>query len=166
MAYTINHNVDTTGEQSKSITLNLPASQNYAIKADSPGEVRLVNLTSPLGREEQYTLRYSAISDIYKGSSIDRAYMTPSRRGVTALAQCSQIWTANDADNTEASQYDMPPRCNISFYIPTNRLISEADVEQLLLRTLAAFYWNDGISDIAKMARGAINPIRNNPVDG
>jgi len=166
MAYTINHNIDTTGEQSKSITLNLPASQNYAIKADSPGEARLENLTSPLGRGEQVTLRYSVLSDVYKGSNVDRAYMTPSRRGVTVLVQVSQVWTANDAENTDASQYDMPARCNISFYIPSNRLVSDADVEQLLLRTLAGFYWNDGISDIAKMARGAINPIRNNPVDG
>lgn len=117
-----------------------------------------MNITSPMDRIEKLRFAYSEIGDVYKNTSIDPSVAAASKRGVQVLAQTSETWSLTDAVDPEY-RVDLPVSAHIVLKIPACEYISEADILELLGRTIGGLY--DGTTAewrLNDLVRGSLVP--------
>jgi hypothetical protein len=154
---TINHNYVEDSEHTMSVALNQFNTTDFVVVLDTPSECKLRNLTSPLGLEETVQYRVSSIPNIYQNSGVERNLWTPTVGGVRANVHHDERWSLSDSENADWD-YVIPNFCDITFKVANNPYISESDIRQMLLRTVSSILNSDGLSRIAKLMRGAMNP--------
>lgn len=85
---------------------------DFRVKVDTPNEVIVTNLTSPVDRPEKFRFAYSEVPDIYKGTDINPAVYAPSRRGVSVLCQLSEVISVTDSTDPSYRK-DVPDRKSV-----------------------------------------------------
>lgn len=124
----------------------------------TPGETIITNITASTDRPEKIRIAYSEVKDVYAGSSIDPAYMAPSKKGFSLVAQITEI--ARVTETVDASFYDLPITAHIVIKAPANELVTATVLETILKRLLSSLY-NDNLTTIARfneLVRGVVTP--------
>lgn len=149
---------------SGSPTLNLLlAPLNYAVDfavvQDTPGEVKISNVTCPTDRPELMRFAVSEVRDIYKGANIDPNLYTPSRRGVSLVVGLSSVYSITDTANASYTAA-VPISGHIVLKMPNNQLLTGQMIKDFLARLTDGMF-NTGVVDTTRLQslfRGSLRP--------
>lgn len=158
---TVNH-IDTpiSGVTSLSLERGLVNfGADFKVKQESADAVILTNLTSPLSTPEQFRFAAQEVANVYQGSTVDPTMYATSKKGVSLVAQCNEVWTVTDT--TDATyRVDLPVQAHIVLKIPKNENITPAMVEDLLGRVVSGFFetGSTATTRLQAMLRGSMKP--------
>lgn len=164
MAKTISKNYTDTGVTGvTSLTvplsiLNYPA--DYRVKMDEPDEMRLVNVTSPLDRPETIRIARNDVSDIYRGTSIERSVQSVQKSGVSVLCQLTDIYKYSDTSVADAQEEYLPISGHIVLKFPKHEAMTASVLLDFVKRLLATLYPTGSTSDsrLSAIIRGSLKP--------
>lgn len=135
---------------------------DYRIKvqeaAKNTSQVVLTNMTSPIDKPETFKVAATEIKDIYKGTSIDVALYSPTRKGVSVLCALNDVYTVTDSVTTES--YDLPISGHFVLKVPADANITPAMVDAFLGRLISGLY-ESGSATTARLSailRGSLIP--------
>jgi hypothetical protein len=164
MAYTYKFNFNSTDDVTKSYSIVSPASANYGIKVDDPDLCQLTNLTNPLDKREDLTIRGRDVANVYANTKIDRTLWAPSTRGREVNFNLFNVITHYDSSDASLPQYDSPLKSSIT--LQGSNLTPVAAFTANLVRLAGIILeWDattlaDGENLLTKVLRGAMNPTR------
>lgn len=163
MAYSINHNSTVnTGDPDITLSIYSCDPSDYAVTEMGNGKNRDTKLTnlgvSNLSTQEQTTLQFSRIPNIYLNTEVEKTLQAPTRTGLKLYHNLEQVWTYSDAATAGAPVYNKPVRASLVLSIPNDGIVTTNDVLALLKDLLETFYW-DGTARLDKELRGATNPL-------
>lgn len=123
------------------------------VKANQPGkEIILTNITSPVDRAEKIRIAYSEVSNVYTGTGIDASLLSPTKKGVSVLAQLTE--TISITDDADASyRIDLPVSYHLVIKVPSSEHINAADVQTGIGRLLSSLF------DTGVMTTGRLEAI-------
>lgn len=132
---------------------------DFRVKQETPNEVVVTNLTSPVDRPERFRFAYSDVSDIYKGTDINPAVYAPSRRGVSVLCQLTEVISVTDTTDPSYRK-DVPISVHTVLKVPADEDITSAMIQTALARALSGFYDTGLVTTdrIKAMVRGSLTP--------
>lgn len=132
---------------------------DFKVKQESVDTVILTNLTSPLSTPEQFRFSAQEVANVYQGSTVDPTMYAASKRGVSLVAQCNEVWTVTDTTDT-TYRVDLPVQAHIVLKIPKNENITPAMVEGLLGRVVSGFFetGSTATTRLQAMLRGSMKP--------
>lgn len=167
MATNVSYNVTDTST-GKSIALTIPTlnwNHDFAATGTSTNDVRLVNLTSPLGFEESFRYNLQNIANIYTKSGIQNADRSQQTGGSSLLISDRMKWSFIHEAETESGcctekDYVKPVEAHIVFQIPKDVNITREHVLFLAQRLYAGLYTAEGLDMIDRLLRGALNPLQ------
>lgn len=139
-------------------TLNLAA--DMRVKSNQPGkEVVLTNITSPNDRPEKIRIAYSDVSNVYAGTGIDASVLAPTKRGVSVLAQVTEVISVTD-DADSDYRIDLPVSYHLVIKVPSSEFINAADVKAGIGRLLSSLFDTgvDTTSRLEALLRGSLVP--------
>lgn len=160
MAKTVS--VGYTDTQTTPKTLSRPDlsfTTDFRVKTNEPSEATLVNLTSPIDRQETIRFGFREIKDVYKNTSIDPSVAAPSKKGVQLLAQVSDIFSITDA-SVPTYRVDLPVSAHIVVTVPQCEYITADMVATLVSRALASLYDTGATTStrLSQVMRGSLVP--------
>lgn len=134
--------------------------EDFRVKSDQSGkEVVLTNITSPIDRPEKIRLGYNEISNIYAGTGIDPSVLAPTKRGVSILAQVTDVLSVTD-DTDSDYRIDLPMSCHLVIKVPASEYINAAKVQAQLGRMLSSLFDTGSLSEsrLESILRGSLIP--------
>lgn len=133
--------------------------KDWAIRAGAPAnELRITNLNSPRGLEEQFRFAQSDIANVYRNTKIDPGLYSPSKRGVSILSQLTGAYTVTDTVTSEV--YAAPIKGHIVLSVPSDQNITDAMVLTFVGRMISGLF-NTGVvtsERMKAMLRGSLLP--------
>lgn len=132
---------------------------NFRKKSDTPNEVVLTNLTSPVDRPERFRLSSSDVANVYTGTDIDVSVYAPSKKGVSVLCQLSEVISVTD--DTDASyRVDLPISAHIVLKVPASEFLTSAMIQTFLGRLVSGVYDTGSLttSRLDAILRGSLSP--------
>jgi len=133
---------------------------DFRVKSDKPGsEVVLTNLTSPVDRPERIRVAYTDVSNVYAGSGIDPSVSAPTKRGVSILAQHTNVLSVSDSTDADY-RLDLPISCHLVIKVPASEYITAEDVRVSLGRLLSSLFDTGATTDarLNAILRGSLIP--------
>lgn len=132
---------------------------DFKVKQDSPDEVVITNLTSPVNFPERFRFSVEEKTDVYKGSGLDPTFYAPSKRGRSILSQLTEVWTVTDSVDT-TYQVALPVSAHIVIKVPDNENITPAMVEALVGRVVSGLFetGSEATTRLQAMLRGSLKP--------
>jgi hypothetical protein len=128
------------------------------VKSNKDGkEIVMTNITSPIDRPENIRLAFTDVVNIYNGTSIEPSVAAPTKRGVSVLAQVTDI--ASVTDSTDADfRVDLPLSAHLVLKVPASEYVTPAMVQALIGRLLSSLYDTGSTSEnrLAAILRGAL----------
>lgn len=126
---------------------------------DSNGELILTNLTCPIDRPENIRMAYSLVQDIYKGTGIDVKVQNPLKRGVSLLAQVTEVATVTDSADP-SFRMDLPISAHIVLKVPASADLTDAHVQTIVGRLVSCLYETGSLTTarIKALLRGSLEP--------
>lgn len=133
--------------------------KDFRLKTNGSTEVVLTNVTSPMDRPETVRLARTEISDIYKNTDISPGVMSPSRRGVSLLAQVNETIQITDDTDADFLQH-LPVSAHLVLKVPASEYIDATHVEELIGRLISTLYDTGSTSEsrLAALLRGSLAP--------
>lgn len=133
---------------------------DFRVKANTPGkEVILTNITSPTDQPELIKLCYSEIADIYRGSKVEPTIFTPTKKGVSILAQVNDVISVTDTTDADY-RVDLPVQCHLVIKVPMSAEIT-ANVVQTCIGRLLSSLFDTGVETTSRLEailRGVLVP--------
>lgn len=144
MAKSVNVNyTDTTGGATHGITIpSVNFGADFRAKKEQVGEIVLTNMTSPLGLPEQIEFYSSEVPDVYAGTSVDRALMAPSRKGIKFIAKLRDTYTVTD-DTDTSYEIALPMEAHLVCKVAANANLTTEMVVAFISRFLAGLFETD-----------------------
>jgi hypothetical protein len=134
--------------------------QDFRVKSNNNGkEVVLTNLTSPIDRPENIRLAYSEIANIYNGTGIEPSVAAPSKKGVSVLAQVTDVISV--ADTTDADfRIDLPLSAHLVIKAPASEYVTAAQIQTVVGRLLSSLFDTGSTSNsrLEAILRGSLVP--------
>lgn len=134
--------------------------EDFRIKSDAPGkEIVITNITAPLDSPETYRVGYSELPNIYSGSKIDPAVMSPSKQGISVLVELKNVISVTDSANPDFS-IQLPMSYHLVIKVPKSNYISSSDILTGIGR-LASGLFDTGATSSARLdsiLRGSLAP--------
>lgn len=133
--------------------------KDWRIKQNSPGEVVLTNITSPVDRPEQIRMACSNIANVYSGSGIEPSLAAPTKRGISVLAQVTEIISVTD-DADPDYRVDLPVSYHVVIKIPANENLTAAMIQEGLGRLVSTMFETGStqLTRIEALVRGSLVP--------
>jgi hypothetical protein len=132
--------------------------EDFRVKSNKDGkEIVMTNITSPIDRPENIRLAFTDVVNIYNGTSIEPSVAAPTKRGVSVLAQVTDI--ASVTDSTDADfRVDLPLSAHLVLKVPASEYVTPAMVQALIGRLLSSLYDTGSTSEnrLAAILRGAL----------
>jgi len=114
--------------------------EDFRVKSDQNGkEVILTNISSPIDRPEKIRLGYNEISNIYAGTGIDPSVLAPTKKGVSILAQVTDVLSVTDSQDADY-RIDLPMSCHLVIKVPASEFIDAAKVKTQIGRMLSSLF--------------------------
>jgi len=137
-----------SGVSNPSITVPLQNwAMDFGVQVDDPGECAVTELTALTDQPALVRVSQRANSNVYAKSDIDPTAYLPSRSGTDTLIERRETWA--ETDSTDATYRKLiPVRCGITIQVPAYGNITDAQVLDLVKRTLAGIYDSSGTSAI------------------
>ena len=132
---------------------------DWRVKTDSPGEVIISNLTSPVDRPERIRVSQSDVSNIYTGTDIDPSVYAPSRRGTSVLCQITETFSVTDTVYADY-RIDLPVSAHLVIKVPNNENLTAAMVQTTIGRLISGIYdtGSETTVRLAAILRGSLKP--------
>lgn len=134
---------------------------DYRVREDEPDNVVITNLTAPQGKPESFRFAYSEIADVYKGTDIEPALRTQTKRGVQCLVRLDETWDVKDsADPTY--EVALPVSAHLVLKIPNSDMITSEQVQYLVGRLVSGLY-STGSTELDRLTallRGSLKPSK------
>lgn len=161
MSYSINPGYTDSISATKNVAIpDLSYVADFAVTTDTAKEVILSNTTSPLDRVE--TIRFAAgdIKDIYSGTGIDSAYQAPSHKGVSVVAQVSDVWRYSDAADPSLPVIDLPLEAHLVLRVPKTSYITADQFLGVTKRAFSLLFDTGSVtsSRLFEILKGALDP--------
>lgn len=134
--------------------------KDFKVKSNSPGkEVVLTNITSPIDRPEKIRIAFSDIANVYSGTGIEASVLAPTKRGVSILAQVTDIISITD-DGDADYRIDLPVSYHLVIKVPASEYLTAADVKTGIGRLLSSLF-DTGVTTTSRLEailRGSLVP--------
>lgn len=133
---------------------------DFAVVSESPSEVILSNLTSPIDRTE--TIRYAiqGINDVYNNTDIDSSVKAASHKGISLVCQVNDIYSYTDETDPSSARIDLPVSAHLVIKVPKSTYITADDYLAVAQRAFSAIFGTGSATSaqLQLLLRGAINP--------
>lgn len=133
---------------------------DFRVKSNNNGkEVILTNITSPIDRPENIRLAYSDIANIYNGTGIEPSVSSPTKKGVSVLAQVTDVLSVTDTTDADF-RIDLPLSAHLVLKVPSSEYITSAQVQALIGRLLSSLFDTGSTSGarLEAILRGSLVP--------
>lgn len=133
---------------------------NFREKSDNPGkESVLTNITSPVDRPEKIRIAYTDVPNIYNGTGVEASYIAPTKRGISVLAQVTEVISVTDDANSDY-RIDLPISAHLVLKVPASEFITEAMVQTLMGRLVSSLYDTGSLTTtrLGAILRGSLKP--------
>lgn len=138
----------------------LNIAKDFRVKTNNSGkEVILTNITSPVDRPENIRIAYTDVANIYGGTSIEPSVLAPTKRGVSVLAQVTDVMSVTDDTNSDF-RIDLPLSAHLVIKVPASEYVT-ADVVHTLVGRLLSSLFDTGVTTNARLdaiLRGSLVP--------
>jgi hypothetical protein len=114
-------------------------SKDFRVKSNNGKEVVLTNVTSPIDRPENVRLAYTEVANIYSGTGIEPSVAAPSKKGVSVLAQVTDVLSVTDSADADY-RIDLPLSAHLVIKVPASEYITSAQVQTLIGRLLSGLF--------------------------
>lgn len=134
--------------------------KDFCVKSEIAGkEVVLTNITCPVDRPEKVRVAYSDVANIYSGTGIEASVMAPTKRGVSILAQVTEVISVTDSVDPNY-RVDLPVSYHLVIKVPANENLSSADIMTGVGRLLSSLFetGSTATSRIDAILRGSLVP--------
>lgn len=138
-------------------SLNFAA--DFKVKTETPSEVVLVNLTSPIDRPEKLRISYNEVANVYNGSDVDPSVYGPSKKGISVLVQLTE--TLSETDSVDPLyRVDLPISIHAVMKFPANAAVTVAMLQTALGRMVSGFYATGSMTTdrLSSLVRGSLKP--------
>jgi hypothetical protein len=134
--------------------------KDFRVKSNNAGkEVVLTNITSPVDRPEKIRIAYTDVANVYAGTGIEPSVLAPTKRGVSVLAQVTDVLSVTDDTNPDY-RIDLPVSYHVVIKVPQSEYISGTDIQTGLGRLLSSLF-DTGVTTTSRLEailRGALVP--------
>lgn len=133
---------------------------DFRIKSEQAGkEIVLTNITSPIDRPEKIRIAYSDIANIYSGTGIEASVLAPTKRGVSILAQVTDVISVTD-DTDPDYRIDLPVSYHLVIKVPASEHLTATDVQTGIGRLLSSLFdtGSTSVSRLEAILRGSLAP--------
>lgn len=114
--------------------------QDFRVKSNNNGkEVVMTNITSPIDRPENIRLAYTDVANVYNGTGVEPSAFAPSKRGVSVLAQLTDVLSVTDSADS-AYRVDLPISCHLVVKVPASEFITASEVQIAIGRLLSGLF--------------------------
>lgn len=135
--------------------------REYATKTSVPGDVVLVNTTTPIDQPEYLRFGIQEIANVYANTDIDPSFYAVSKKGSSLVVQVKDVLRVTDTADPNFIQ-DLPVEAHIVMRVPKSPYVTADMVQTVVNRAIAALFdGNTSSSRINQMLRGALDPIAN-----
>jgi hypothetical protein len=137
--------------------LNYPT--DFKKSSDEPSEAVITNITGKdISPMENIRFGSTVVNNIYSGTKTDVSSMAPNKQGVQILVELSETFRATNT--VTGTEIDLPCKGRVVLKFPTHSCVTEAMVQELLLRTIAASFakGSNTSSRVVEIARGSLLP--------
>jgi hypothetical protein len=133
--------------------------KDFRVKSNTGKEVILTNLTSPIDRPENIRLAYTDITNIYNGTGIESSLSAPSKKGVSVLAQVTDVLSVTDSTDADY-RIDLPMSAHLVLKVPASEFVNSAQVQELIGRLLSSLFdtGSTGTDRLEAILRGSLIP--------
>lgn len=133
---------------------------DFRVKSEDAGkEIVLTNITSPIDRPEKIRIAYSDVSNIYNGTGIEPSVYAPTKRGVSVLAQSTNVISVTD-DTDPTYRVDLPVSYHLVIKVPASESISDQVILEGLGRLLSGLFDTGSLTTarLESILRGSLTP--------
>jgi hypothetical protein len=134
--------------------------KDFRVKSNNNGkEVVLTNITSPIDRPENIRLAYTDVVNIYNGTGIEPSVASPTKKGVSVLAQVTDVLSVTDTTDADF-RIDLPLSAHLVIKVPASEYITSAQVQAVVGRLLSSLF-DTGVSTTSRLEailRGSLVP--------
>lgn len=143
----------------------LSYAKDFSVKTETPSEVVITNVTSPLDQPETIRFAVQNVKDIYNGTAVDPTAMSVSRNGLSLVVQVNDILrvtpTEGEACCCGQGYMDFPISTHIVVRTPVAQYIDADTVMTVVKRNISALFGEGADVTSARlnqMLRGALKP--------
>lgn len=132
---------------------------DFKVKTEVPGEVLLTNITSPVIYPEKFRTSVTDVANVYTGTSVEASMYSPTKKGVSLLVQCTEIWKVTDTEDPTI-EIALPVSAHLVIKVPNHELVTPAAVQTLVGRLISGLY-DTGSEDTTRLSallRGSLKP--------
>lgn len=161
MSYSINTGYTDTISATKSLAIpDLDYSVDFAVTSESPKEVILSNITSPMDRTETLRFAITDVKDVYTGTSVDSSFMAPSHKGVALVCQLNDIWRYVDSTDLSLAQIDLPIEAHFVIKVPKTSYVTADQFASVIKRMISLGFGTGSVAStrLFNMLKGALDP--------
>lgn len=132
---------------------------DWRVKTDTPGEVVISNLTSPVDRPERIRVSQADVSNVYTGTDIDPSVYAPSRRGTSVLCQLTETFSVTDTTDADY-RVDLPVSVHLVIKVPNSEFLTTDMVQASIGRLVSGLYdtGSETTTRLAAILRGSLKP--------
>lgn len=133
---------------------------DFRKKSEQSGkEIVLTNITSPVDRPEKIRIAYSDVSNVYGGTDIEPSVASPTKRGVSILAQITNVISVTDSVDPDY-RVDLPVSYHLVIKVPVNENLTSSDLMTGIGRLLSALFetGDESTDRIDALLRGSLAP--------
>lgn len=134
--------------------------KDFRVKSNNSGkEVVLTNITSPIDRPENIRIAYTDIANIYNGTGIEPSVFAPTKRGVSVLAQITDVLSVTD-DSDADYKVDLPLSCHLVIKVPASEYVTSTQITTAIGRLLSSLFdtGSTSTSRLEAILRGSLVP--------
>jgi hypothetical protein len=134
--------------------------KDFRVKSNNSGkEVVLTNITSPIDKPENIRLAYTDIANIYNGTGIEPSVAAPTKRGVSVLAQVTDVLSVTDTADADF-RVDLPLSCHLVIKVPASEYVTATQVQAVVGRLLSSLFDTGSTTNsrLEAILRGSLVP--------
>jgi len=139
--------------------LNIKTDFRVKSQSNNGKEVIMTNITSPIDRPENVRLAHTDVANIYSGTAVEPSVFAPTKKGVSILAQVTDIMSVTDTTNTDY-RIDLPLSAHLVIKVPSSEHVNAAEVQKLVGRLLSSLF-DTGVTSTSRLdaiLRGSLVP--------
>ena len=132
---------------------------DFRVKKDGADEAIITNLTTPVDRPEKFRWSVSDVANIYSGTDIDPSVYAPSKRGVSVLAQVTEVYSVTDSEDP-TFRIDLPVSAHLVLKVPASEYLTAAILQTIVGRLVSGLF-ETGVTTtdrFAALIRGSLLP--------
>lgn len=134
--------------------------KDFRVKSNNNGkEVVLTNITSPIDRPENIRIAYTDVANIYNGTGIEPSVAAPTKRGISVLAQVTDVISVTDSADADF-RVDLPLSAHLVLKVPASEYVTAVQVKEVIGRLLSTIYDTGSTADsrLEGILRGSLVP--------